>query len=199
MKLLIATRNRHKLQEIKAILGAPNLQLMDLHSLPQAPVVEEDGETFEDNAIRKARELATATGFWTLADDSGLVVEALNGEPGVRSARYAGEPSSDSANNRKLLAKMAGMNNRRAKFVCAIALSDPRGRTWTVSGECRGRLIGEERGNLGFGYDPLFMPDGYGQTFGELQADTKNKISHRAAALRQAKAAWASILASGNS
>lgn len=199
MKLLIATRNRHKLQEIKAILGTPNLQLIDLHSLPQAPVVEEDGETFEDNSIRKARELATATGLWTLADDSGLVVEALNGEPGVYSARYAGEPSNDSVNNRKLLARMAGMNNRRAKFCCVIALSDPRGRTWTVSGECRGRLIGEERGHLGFGYDPLFMPDGYGQTFGEIHADIKNKISHRAAALRQAKAAWASILASGNS
>jgi len=194
MKLLIATRNPHKLQEIRAILKTPHLHLVDLSAFPQAPVVAEDGDTFEDNAIRKARELATATGLWTLADDSGLEVEALNGEPGVRSARYAGEPSNDSANNRKLLARMTGMNNRRAQFCCVMALSDPLGRTRTVSGLCQGRLIQEERGDLGFGYDPLFMPDGYGKTFGELNAAAKNRISHRAAALKQAKALWLPIL-----
>ena len=197
MKLLIATRNRHKFHEIQAILAGHGVTCHDLRDYPEAPEVVEDGDTFEANAIKKAVTLARVLGVWTLADDSGLEVEALKGAPGVWSARYAGEPCDDAANNRKLLGALAMASDRRARFRCAIALSDPNGNARTVSGACPGRILAAARGGGGFGYDPLFVPDGHERTFAELDSATKNRISHRARALQAAVAAWAGLLEGG--
>lgn len=194
MKLLVATGNRHKFQEISAILESPHVTFISLRDLCAPPTVIEDGNTFELNAIKKAMTLAQFSGLWTLADDSGLEVDALHGAPGVYSARYAGEPSDDAANNHKLLEKLAGVHDRRARFRCVIALSDPVGCVQTVSGVCEGTLRYETHGTGGFGYDPLFVPEGYTTTFAELSADIKNKISHRARALNQAYQQWEQIL-----
>lgn len=186
-KLLIATRNRKKLQEIQEILAHPGLTLVDVDEVGDLPDVEEDGVTFEANAMKKARVLAHASGMLTLADDSGLEVDALNGAPGVYSARYAGEPSNDAANNAKLMAALEGVENRRARFRCVIALATPDGVCSTVDGCCEGRIATRPGGAGGFGYDPLFIPDGYTQSFGELGAEIKHRISHRGAALRAAR------------
>jgi len=190
MKLLIATGNHHKFAEISAILAVPHLSFISLRQLNGYPLVVEDGNSFETNAIKKAVILARFSNMWTLADDSGLEVDALHGDPGVYSARYAGEPADDSANNRKVVAAMAGVLDRKARFRCAIALSDPNGVFRVVSGVCEGRLLSAVQGAGGFGYDPLFVPRGYEQTFAELPAGIKNKISHRACALRAAITAW---------
>lgn len=195
MRLLIATGNRHKLGEIMAILRVPHLELIGLSDLPPLDPVEEDGDTFEANAIKKAATLARVTGLWTLADDSGLETDALGGEPGVRSARYAGLPSDDAANNRKLLGRLAGVRDRRARFRCVMALSDPTGSARTVCGVCEGTLLDATRGERGFGYDPLFVPDGMNLTFAEIDPDVKNRISHRARALARAVADWSAFLA----
>jgi XTP/dITP diphosphohydrolase len=158
------------------------------------PDVVEDGVTLEENAKKKAVEIALATGCWAMADDSGLEVDALNGAPGVYSARYAGEHCSYADNNVKLLEALAGKTKRTARFRTVIALSDPAGSVETVSGECIGTVIEEQRGTNGFGYDPLFVPDGYSQTFAELSAEVKNRISHRANALQNAHDAWGPLL-----
>lgn len=194
MKLLIATGNRHKFQEISAILDFSHLSLVSLKDLAGVPEVVEDGHTFEANAIKKAVALARFSGMWTLADDSGLEVDGLNGEPGVWSARYAGEPSDDAANNRKLLANLEGVSNRRARFRCVIALADPAGQARTVSGACEGSLLTALRGGGGFGYDPLFVPEGYELTFAEISPEIKNTISHRARALALAVRSWRELL-----
>lgn len=195
MNLLIATKNRHKVDEISAILRIPGLRLFSMHDYPDLPDVEEDGGTFEANAAKKAITLARVTGLWSLADDSGLEVDALGGEPGVHSARYAGEPVSYAANNRKLLGALRGASDRRAHFRSVIALASPAGLCRTVEGRCSGHIITEERGAAGFGYDPLFVPDGHAQTFAEMSADLKNSISHRSASLRKACEAWGAFLA----
>ena len=194
MKLLVATRNKHKLEEIHAILTGLDVELHSALDFPEIPDVIEDGDTFEANAIKKAGTLAYATGCWALADDSGLEVYALGGAPGVYSARYAGEPVSYPANNEKLLRELAGKANRRARFRCVMALSEPTGRAKTVEGRCEGIIITELRGTAGFGYDPLFVPDGYTQTFAEMPADQKNSISHRGRALQAAREKWSTIL-----
>ena len=201
MKLFLATHNRNKIEEIRGIFAFPGLEILSPSDLPVAPAeVEENADTFEGNALLKARSLADAakdaagTPCWVMADDSGLEVAALNGEPGVRSARYAGEPSNTPANNAKLLRALEGVEDRRARFVCAIAFRAPDGREWTVRGECPGRILRESRGVAGFGYDPLFVPDGYGATFAELGPSVKNKISHRALALEKALALFGAEL-----
>ncbi|TAN37262.1 MAG: XTP/dITP diphosphatase [Verrucomicrobia bacterium] len=194
MKLIVATRNKHKLEEIHTILKGLNVELHSALDFPEIPDVVEDGDTFEANAIKKAVTLARATGCWALADDSGLEVDALGGAPGVYSARYAGEPVSYPANNEKLLRELAGQKNRRARFRCVMALSDPQGHAETVEGCCEGHIIEELRGTAGFGYDPLFVPDGFKQTFAEMPADQKNGISHRGRALDAAKERWSAIL-----
>jgi len=195
MNVLVATRNAHKLEEIRQIFALPGLQLLAADEVPGLPEdVVEDAETFEGNALKKARELCAASGLWTLADDSGLEVRALGNAPGVYSARYAGEPCSYPANNAKLLRELAGVTDRRARFRCAIALCAPDGREWTVDGRCTGEILHESRGSNGFGYDPLFVPDGYVQTFAELDSATKNAISHRGAALRRAAEVWRELL-----
>lgn len=195
MRLLIATGNVHKLLEIRQIFAASGLEILGMDSFPDAPEVVEDGETFEANAVKKAVTLAGVTGLWALADDSGLVVDALDGEPGVYSARYAGEPVDYAANNTKLLAELAGKPNRAARFKCAIALASPGGDVRVVEGSCEGRIGESLKGREGFGYDPLFIPDGYDQTFAEMPAEEKNAISHRGRALARAQSEWSDLLA----
>lgn len=192
MKLLIATHNKHKLEEIRAIFKA--VEIIGMDAYPAIEPVEEDGDTFEANAIKKAVTVAKATGQWTMADDSGLEVKALGNAPGVYSARYGGEPVSYPANNAKLLAEMKNITDRRARFRCVIAISSPTGEVQTVEGVCTGRIIEEERGRNGFGYDPLFVPEGQTETFAELPADIKNRISHRGKAVEKAIVLWKRIV-----
>lgn len=189
--LLVATRNAHKVDEIRAILSPVGMNLLSVDDVDtNLPDVEEDGDTFAANAIKKAVTLAAASGWMALADDSGLEVKALDNAPGVYSARYAGLPCDDEANNAKLLEAMRGQTYREARFCCVIALATPEGDVATVEGSCEGRLAESPRGSAGFGYDPLFIPNGYHQTFGELDASVKHRLSHRGAALRAAVRAW---------
>ena len=187
-KLLLASRNRHKIEELQQMLVGLNIEVISLDDVPDMPVIEEDGNTFSENASKKASLTAMHTGFTCLADDSGLVVDALGGQPGVYSARFAGEEADDRKNNRKLLQMLQGVDGekRRARFICVIAISDPQGNVHTVEGTCEGRIDYEERGTGGFGYDPLFIPEGYSQTFAELSREEKNQISHRGQALLKA-------------
>jgi XTP/dITP diphosphohydrolase len=190
MKLLVATRNHHKLREIREILHLPGVALVGADEVPGLPEVAEDAPTFEGNAIKKALVLAKASGCWTLADDSGLEVEALQGAPGVHSARYAGPAASTPANNAKLLQALDGVKDRRARFRCVLALCSPQGESWTVEGRCEGRILEAPQGAQGFGYDPLFVPDGHAQSFAELSAACKNQLSHRGQALQRAVTVW---------
>ena len=195
MKILIASRNAHKIQEIREIFDLPGVEWVSTAEFPDLHDVVEDGDTFEANAVKKATELARATGLWALADDSGLEVTALGNAPGVWSARYAGEPCNHANNNAKLLRELAGKTDRSARFRCVAALSDPTGRAETVSGACPGRIVDALRGAQGFGYDPLFVPDGYDRTFAEMGNEQKNKLSHRGRALALAKEKWGALIA----
>jgi len=193
MNLVIATRNPHKLSEIRALFLAPGLHIFSAFDFPDIPDVVEDGATLEENAMKKARALADGTGYWALADDTGLEVAALDGAPGVYSARYAGEPVDYAANNAKLLRALRDAGDRSAVFRTVIAFAHPDGTTHSVEGCCPGRIADAPRGEHGFGYDPLFIPEGYDQTFAELSAEEKNSISHRGRALEKARAWWALI------
>ena len=182
--LLLGTRNRGKVKEITSILEDSGWSFSSLSEFEHVESPEENGETYADNAILKARFYAAATGQYALADDSGLEVEALAGAPGVLSARYAGENASDADRRELLLLQLAGDSERRARFVSVVAIADPDGTVLNVSeGICEGTLTLAPRGTGGFGYDPLFIPDGYDQTFAELAPDVKNRISHRGRAL----------------
>ena len=186
--LVLGTRNRSKREEIVEILGDLGLELADLSQWPDAPEVVEDGDTFEANARKKATELARALNQWVLAEDSGLVVPALNGRPGVYSARYAGKQGDDEANNLRLLAELAPLpdDRRAAYYVCVAALVDAQGEVKAVAeGRCHGVITREPHGTGGFGYDPLFLIPEYHRTFGELSARVKHALSHRARALTQ--------------
>ena len=196
MKLIIATRNAHKLEEIHSLFDFENMEVLSAFDFPEVPDVIEDQDTLEGNAKKKAIEVALATGCWSLADDSGLLVDALDGAPGVYSARYAGEHCSYEDNNKKLLEELKKETDRSARFCTVIALSDPDGHVETVFGECLGTIIEEQRGRNGFGYDPLFVPNGYSETFAELSSEIKNRISHRANALSKARDTWSEILGS---
>jgi XTP/dITP diphosphohydrolase len=188
-QLLLATRNRNKKQELQELLKGLPVQILTLDDFPGLPEVEEDGSTFSENAAKKARVNAAWSGVVCLADDSGLIVEALNGQPGVYSARFSGLHADDESNNRKLLQMMEELegDDRRARFACVIAIAAPEGKTVTVEGSCPGSIIREPRGRGGFGYDPLFVPEGFSRTFAELTPAQKNSISHRARALHQAR------------
>ncbi len=182
MKLYVATHNAHKLREIGEILPGYDIVADD-------PDVEETAPDFAGNALIKVRAIAARhPGEWSMADDSGLEVRALGGAPGVRSARYAGEPSNTPANNALLLKNLEGVQDRTARFTCTVALVDPEGREHVVTGHCPGRIAHAPSGTAGFGYDPLFIPDGYDDSFADLGEDAKNKISHRGRALAQVKA-----------
>ena len=194
MNLLIATRNQHKLDEIRTLLELPNLEIGSAFDFPGLPEIEEDGATFIENATKKAVETMRATHCAALADDSGLVVDALDGAPGIFSARYAGEHADYPANNEKLLREMAGKENRTARFICAMALATPDGTVHTLEAACEGHIAHNCKGIHGFGYDPLFIPSGYTCSFGELEEDVKARISHRALALQRVKQEWAPYL-----
>lgn len=187
LRLVIGTRNPQKRGELVELLKGLPLELQGVEDYPGLPEVEEDGKTFQENAIKKAATLAKLTGEWLVAEDSGLEVDALNGDPGVRSARYAGEKATYAENNRKLLRAMEGIppEGRTARFRCAIALASPQGLLFVVEGQCEGRIAQEARGEQGFGYDPVFYLPDYGKTFAELGPAVKNQISHRAQALKK--------------
>jgi len=181
MKLIVATHNKNKVREISQIL--PGWEI-----LAEDSAAEETETTFKGNAMLKARALkAKHPGAWILADDSGLEVFALGGAPGVRSARYAGEDGNTPKNNALLLKNLEGVTDRRAQFTCAVALIAPDGTEQTVEGHCPGTILAAPAGNGGFGYDPLFVPDGFTKTFAELAPEEKNAISHRGRALAAAK------------
>jgi XTP/dITP diphosphohydrolase len=191
LRLLLATRNRGKLAEMRRLLEGLDLDVVGIDEVGGAPQVVEDGHTFEANAIKKARQTALATGLLTVADDSGLEVDALGGAPGVWSARFAGEGASDADNNRLLLERLDGvpLADRTARFRCVLALYDPRpqgtgqGVPQLGSGTCEGHIIEAPRGLGGFGYDPLFVPlGGGGRTMAEMNPDEKHRLSHRGAA-----------------
>jgi len=190
MQLLVATRNRHKLKEISEILAELNLDIRSSADIPGLAEVAEDAKTIRDNAVKKAVDTAKAAKMLTIADDTGLEVDKLDGAPGVKSARYAGEEATYHENNKKLLAALKGLplEKRTARFRCVVAIADANGLVETVEGICNGTILEDERGGGGFGYDPLFIPDGQVKSFGELSPDVKNRISHRAKALQKA---WA--------
>lgn len=187
-QLLIATRNAHKLAEIRVLL--PGIDLVGTEEWPHVPDPEETGDTFEANARIKAEAWCAATGLPALADDSGLEVEALGGAPGIRSARYAGAHGDTAANNAKLLRELAERADRSARFVCALALALPGRPTRTLRGVCGGRIAEAPSGAGGFGYDPLFVPEGHDHSFADLPAEVKATLSHRAQAFAQARAMW---------
>ena len=190
--VVLATRNAAKLRELARILSAEDrgaqIRLAGLDEFPGAPDVPETGASFEENALLKARAIADYTGLPAVADDSGLCVDALNGMPGVLSARWAGGHGDDQANLELVLAQVADVPDARlgAQFVCAAALvaPGPSAREWVVTGQVEGRLIRAPRGSGGFGYDPIFLPDGFGQTTAEMTAEAKDAISHRGRAFR---------------
>jgi XTP/dITP diphosphohydrolase len=184
-RIVLATRNTHKVMEIAEALALPDVELVGLDAFPDAPDVEEDGRTFRANAEKKAKSAAEATGLPALADDSGLIVDALGGEPGVLSARFAGAGAGDAANRAKLRRRMAGVPaaERTARFVCVLALAEPGGRVRAVEGRCEGTLLEQERGDGGFGYDPFFVPEGETRTFAEMSRAEKAILSHRGRAI----------------
>lgn len=184
MKLAIATNNQHKLQEIRAILGDSFEELLSLKDLGIDVDVEETGTTLEENALIKARTILALSGIATLADDTGLMVDALNGAPGVYSARYAGEEHNDAKNRALLLKNLDGVKDRSAHFATVIALCYPDGKTLTASGCVNGEILLSERGTEGFGYDSLFFSTELGKTFAEATQAEKNSVSHRGRALR---------------
>ena len=187
-KLLVATGNSHKTDEIRAILGAGYV-VSDLKAHPELPEVEETGTTFLENATLKAVEISKQVEGLILSDDSGLEVDALGGEPGVYSSRYAGEAGNDAANNKKLLHELQGKDNRKARFRCVMVLAQDGEVLTSFDGAVEGRMLSELHGEGGFGYDPLFVPDGYEQTFSQLSEGIKNQLSHRAVAMQKV-VAW---------
>ncbi len=207
--LVLGTRNRKKGLELAVLVAPPwernpRLARLEVRTLldagPDLPEVVEDADTFAANARKKASEVAIALGQWVLADDSGLAVDALGGAPGVYSARYAGEPSDDEANNRKLLEALGAVAepDRGAAFLCHLALSDPAGTIrLEAEGACRGRIVRDRRGPGGFGYDPLFLIPEYGKTFGELGPLAKHQLSHRARAFARLRPGLDRLIAVG--
>ncbi|MCS6977138.1 MAG: RdgB/HAM1 family non-canonical purine NTP pyrophosphatase [Gemmatales bacterium] len=186
--LVLGTRNRKKSEELRGLLSDLPITIRDLTDYPEAPEVVEDGGSFEANGRKKASELAKALSQWVLSDDSGLVVPALHGEPGVNSAVYAGKHGDDEANNDKLLQRMQNVPDelRQAYYVCVLVLANPQGEVIGVTeGRCHGWITRERRGKGGFGYDPLFLIPEYHRTFGELSLTVKQALSHRARAVAQ--------------
>jgi XTP/dITP diphosphohydrolase len=190
MQLLVATRNKHKLKELRELLKDLPLDVVSAADVRGLPEIVEDGATVRDNATKKAIETARVAKMLTIADDTGLEVDALKGEPGVRSARFAREKATYHENNKELHKRLEGvaLEKRSARFRCVMAIADENGLCDCVEGICNGRIIEAEQGGGGFGYDPLFIADGQTKTFGEISPDVKNRISHRAKAMQKA---WA--------
>ncbi len=189
-RLVLSSRNNYKLTELRGLLSDLDIQIASLKDFPEMPPVVEDGKNFKENAAKKALAAAQFTRLLALADDSGLEVDALNGQPGVLSARFSGEGATDETNNARLLELLRDVpeGKRTARFRCAIAIATPEGQLEYAEGSCEGAIALAPRGTNGFGYDPLFMPDGFGgRTFAELQPGEKNAISHRGRALAAAR------------
>ena len=188
-EVVIATRNSGKLREIQAILAPLGLKILSLRDFPRIPEIIEDGQTFEENAVKKAAAVSRQTGRMAIADDSGLAVDALQGRPGVFSSRYAGEKATDAERYQKLLKEMVEIppEKRGAAFMCAMAVAAPDGKAETVVGQCRGEIALAPKGSHGFGYDPVFYLPERGKTMAELEPEVKNRISHRALALEKLK------------
>lgn len=185
-KLVLATNNRHKIIEMKSILKGLDIEILTLHDIPNIPPLVEDGTTFEENALKKARIVFRHSKLPSLADDSGLEVFYLNGKPGVLSARYTGEGATDDQNNQKLLSELRGVapRRRRAQFRSILAFVGD-GFEEMSEGTCLGSIIEKPRGSNGFGYDPIFLPEGFGETYAELTDEKKNTMSHRAKSLEK--------------
>ena len=193
MKLVLATRNQGKIIELTDMLCGSRdrscaypIEVISLENYPDAPEVVEDGKTYMENAVKKASIIAEYTSHLTLADDAGLEVDALDGAPGINSKRWAGEDATDETRIAKLLQALEGATNRQARFIAAIAVVHPNSEPKVVLGVCEGQIRQNPLGESGFGYDPVFVPDGYDETFAELGEEIKNRISHRAKALEQA-------------
>jgi XTP/dITP diphosphohydrolase len=195
-EVIIATKNPGKAKEFEHIFSSRGIKVRTLLDFPEIPDVDETGSTFEENAILKADAVAQALGKMVIGDDSGLIVDALEGRPGIYSARYAGEPKNDENNTDKVLSELKGLpeEKRSARFYCALAVAIPGQETMTVSGTCEGRILEERRGSNGFGYDPVFYVPEKGLAMAELSSDEKNKISHRANALKKLDVVLDSIL-----
>jgi XTP/dITP diphosphohydrolase len=196
MKVVVATRNPKKAKELKTLLKDLKIEIITLNGLKGTPHVKEDGRTFEENATKKAVQIAKYTKLLTLADDSGLEVEALGGAPGVFSSRFSGKNANDLKNNKKLLRLLEGVprEKRKACFTCAIAIAKRGKLLKVIIGTIRGHIANSQFGRCGFGYDPVFIPVGYKKTFAQLGPKIKNKISHRAKALRKTKRFLAKII-----
>ncbi len=192
--LVLATTNQNKVREFRQFLSEFPVTVKSLSDFGPLPGVIEDGSTFDENAYKKAHHYAKVLGIPAIADDSGLVVEALNGAPGVRSARYAGEDASDQDNCRKLLAEMEGQGNRKASFVCVLSIAVPSGPALTYEASCDGTILDAPRGSNGFGYDPLFYYEPYGKTFAEISMEEKNKVSHRGKVLSELSGEFDKVL-----
>jgi XTP/dITP diphosphohydrolase len=192
--LVLATRNEGKTEEIRALLADFPVEIKNLTDFGPTPPIEEDGETFEDNAVKKARFVAKILGFPALADDSGLMVEALGNSPGVRSARFAGEKATDEDNNVKLLRELENVKNRSAAFACVIAIAVPWGPALIYEGRCQGIIADRAVGSKGFGYDPIFYYPPLQKTFAQLSTEEKNLVSHRGQALGQLRDEFHKVL-----
>lgn len=186
-QIVLATHNKGKIAEIQALMQDFNMEVLSMRDIPDIPEVEENGDTFLDNALKKAREIAEATGIMALADDSGLAVDALHGAPGVYSARYSGEDANDEKNNIKLLKEMKDIpdSRRTARFQCVMVLYHPGGEWISTEGVCEGMIAREPSGSHGFGYDPVFFLPEQGCSMARLEQEKKNAISHRGDALRK--------------
>lgn len=196
-QLIVATKNNGKADEFKTLFDTYHVKVMSLLDLPEkVSDIKETGTTFKANAAIKAEEIARQMHTPVLADDSGLMIDALNGRPGVYSARYAGEPTDDKKNSAKVLNELEGvtMKQRSARFICVLAVAAPNKETVFYNGTCDGRIAVEPKGENGFGYDPIFIPEGYRQTMGELEQSIKNAMSHRSRAIHQLEADLPSVL-----
>ena len=183
--IILASRNKKKTREVSEILAAVGFSVIPVTDFPDVPEVEEDGQTFAENAAKKATEVAQKLNQWVIGEDSGLIVDALNGAPGIYSARYSGEGATDDRNNARLIAELATISDdkRGAGYICSVALSNPQGEIRIAcEGTCRGRILREANGEGGFGYDPYFLIPEYHQTFGQLSSVVKHRLSHRARA-----------------
>lgn len=183
-RLIIATRNDHKTEEIRDVVG-DRYEVLDVTAYPDCPNIKETGTTFLENARLKAEGISAVLDGWVLSDDSGLEVDALGGAPGVWSSSFGGEEGNHLLNNERLMRELAGVADRRGRFRCTMVLARAGKEVVHFSGAVEGRLIDQARGGMGFGYDPLFVPDGYEQTFAELGPEVKSRLSHRARALVQ--------------
>ena len=186
-EMILGTRNHGKIAEFRSLFKGMQIKLLSFYDFPDVPPVVEDGKTFQENAAKKAKAIAKATGRIAVSDDSGLEVDFLKGVPGVYSARFAGERATDRDNARKVLKRLDGVawEERSARFVCEICAATPKGKIVSAEGTCTGTISFEMRGSHGFGYDPIFIPDGYQMTMAEIEPELKNEISHRADAMKK--------------